>query len=350
MNLYEEELKQLIRNEKILKSKNLENKTFMIAGATGAVGKCMVDMLMQAGAKIIALSRSGESVRNRLGAYIGCVNFKYALCDVNSVIPECGDADYIIYAAGNTHPIQYAKDPIGTLMTSVVGTQNLLEYAVKHKVKRFCFLSTVEIYGENNGLVEDFGESDMGYINCNTVRANYPEGKRAGEALCNAYASIYGIDFVIARLSRLYGPTMPETDSKVIAQFLKNASANENIILKSDGLQTLGYTYITDAVMGILYTLLCGKSGEAYNISDDNSGVKLRDVAEFVAQRKGLNVIYDKPAAMENDGFSHVEKSTMNSEKLKQLGWKCNVNMWRGLEDLIDINWPVGVDKKRSRT
>ena len=83
----------------------------------------------------------------------------------------------------------------------------------------------LEIYGENRGDVETFPESYLGYIDCNTLRAGYPESKRLGETLCNAYAQTFGLDFVIPRLSRVYGPTMLPTDSKAISQFIKKAAA-----------------------------------------------------------------------------------------------------------------------------
>ena len=71
------------------------------------------------------------------------------------------DRDYIIHAASNTHPIDYSLDPIGTISSNVIGTNNLLEYGVKHNCNRFVFLSSVEIYGENRGDIEKFDEKDV---------------------------------------------------------------------------------------------------------------------------------------------------------------------------------------------
>lgn len=123
----------------------------------------------------------------------------------------------MIHTASNTHPLQYSGDPIGTITSNVIGTKNLLDYAASHQTERFCFLSSVEVYGENRGDADRFDENYLGYIDCNTLRAGYPESKRVGEALCNAYAQAHQIDFVIPRLSRVYGSTMLMADSKAIA-------------------------------------------------------------------------------------------------------------------------------------
>ena len=82
------------------------------------------------------------------------------------------------------------------------------------------FLSTVEIYGENRGDLDKFTEDYCGYIDCNTLRAGYPEGKRASESLCQAYIQKYGIDVVIPRISRTFGPTMLLSDSKAFLNLL----------------------------------------------------------------------------------------------------------------------------------
>lgn len=75
-------------------------------------------------------------------------------------------------------------DPIGTIETNIIGLRNMLELASKNKESRFLFTASVEVYGENRGDVERFDEGYCGYIDCNRMRAGYPESKRCGEALC----------------------------------------------------------------------------------------------------------------------------------------------------------------------
>ncbi len=349
MNTYEEELQLLIEQNIIgqgqftLPLSVLSGKTILLSGATGMIGKCLIDFLMccndnqiwEKPVHIIALSRNEERAAKRLAKHWEKDTFHYVSCDVSRDIPECGQADYMIHAASNTHPLQYANDSVGTITANVLGTKNLLDYAAAHKTRRFCFLSSVEIYGENRGDVDRFDEGYLGYLDCNTLRAGYPEGKRAGEALCNAYYQTCQLDFVIPRLSRIYGPTMLLSDSKAVSQFIRKAAAGEDIILKSAGTQLYSYTYVVDAVIGILTVLLQGKTGEAYNISDTESEVTLRQITEWLAEDNGLRVVFEIPDAAEQKGYSTATKALLDTGKIAALGFRPLTHMREGLAKTV---------------
>lgn len=176
----------------------------------------------------------------------------------------------------------------------------------------------------------------LGYIDCNTLRAGYPESKRLGETLCNAYKQTYGLDYTIPRLSRIYGPTMLLSDTKAISQFIKKAVAGEDIVLKSEGTQKYSYTFVTDAVSGILYTILCGKTGEAYNVADAESDVMLKDLAGYLADVAGVKVVFELPDEKERRGYSTATKAMLDASKLEALGWKSQVHMAEGLKCTVE--------------
>lgn len=340
MNLYLQQIEAVSQAD--LPWEKIEGKTLLISGATGMVGKCLIDILMKRNdgqrdlaktIRVIALSRNEETAKTRLAQYWDRVDFCYISCDVNKAIPEAGNADFVIHAASNTHPLQYANDSIGTIASNIIGTKNLLDYAINHKTERFCFISSVEVYGENRGDVEKFDENYLGYIDCNTLRAGYPESKRVGETLCNAYCRTYGLDFVIPRLSRVYGPTMLQSDSKAISQFIKKAAAGEDIILKSEGNQKYSYSYVTDAAAGVLYILLSGESGYAYNVADKESDMTLKNLAGQLANIAGSQVVFELPDESERRGYSTATKAMLDASKLERLGWKANVHMPEGLAD-----------------
>ena len=181
----------------------LENKSLMISGATGMIGSFLVDLIAYQNetrglnCTVLALGRNAEKGKARFGDFWEAPWFRFILCDINRQIPpQDTPVDYIFHAASNTHPVAYATDPIGTVTTNIIGTYNLLEYAAAHKTRRFVFASTVEVYGENRGDTEYFTEDYCGYIDCNTLRAGYPESKRAGEALCQAFIRQKELDVV----------------------------------------------------------------------------------------------------------------------------------------------------------
>jgi len=341
MNLYQLQLQTIA--ERNIPWNKLENKTILLSGATGMIGKCLIDLLMLrnklfgSNIRIIALSRNVETAKERFKEYWNLPEFTYFSCDINKEIPECGKADFIIHAASNTHPKQYSLDPIGTIASNIIGTKNLLDYAVLHQAEQFCFLSSVEVYGENRGDVEKFDEAYLGYLDCNTLRAGYPESKRVGETLCNAYGEAHKLSFVIPRLSRLYGPTMLPTDTKAISQFIRKAAAGEDIVLKSEGMQKYSYTFVTDAVNAILYIMLMGESGEAYNVADAESDIELRELASILAQIAGKEVVFELPEESEWKGYSTATKAMLDTSKLEKLGWKAKVHLPEGLRCTVEM-------------
>ena len=341
--IYQHDIESVANFEELNK---LTGSKFLITGATGMIASVIIDILMyynntiiesSKGIHIIAVSRNEAKARERFAAYWDSVFFTYLSQDISQSLPELGDVDYILHAASNTHPRVYATDPIGTITANVTGTYELLSYAAEHHCRRFLCFSSVEIYGENRKDVDKFKESYLGYIDCNTVRAGYPESKRLSESLCNAFAAQKGQDFVIGRFSRVYGPTMGREDSKAIAQFIRRAAAGEDIVLKSEGNQLYSYTYVVDAAAAALYLLLYGKGGEAYNVADENSEITLKELARILADAAGSRVVFELPDAVEKAGYSTATKALLDTKKINELGWRAQTPIKEGLEKTVQI-------------
>lgn len=323
----------------------LQDKTLLISGATGLVGSFFIDVVMflnkerNLNCKIYALGRNEDKAKSRFGYCYESYLFQFISYDINLpfVRNDIGDVDYVLHLASNTHPVAYATDPIGTITTNIIGTQNMLEFACAHHALRCAFVSSNEIYGENRGDVETFEEKYCGYIDCNAMRAGYPESKRCGEALCQAYIKQRGLDIVIPRLTRSYGPTMLMNDTKAISQFICKAIVGEDIVLKSKGTQYYSYTYMADAVCGLFYILLVGEKGEAYNVADEASDIMLKDLAKIIANTVEKNVVFDIPDAVECAGYSKATKARLDSAKLQKLGWRAMYDIQSGIQRTIKI-------------
>ena len=339
--LYREDLEQVGALD--LPWEKLRGTTFLVTGAAGMIASFLIDVLMEKNAapdplhcRILAMGRTPERLRARFGAYENSPDFEIVQGDVNRPL-DIERADYVFHAASNTHPVAYATDPIGTITTNIIGTKNLLDYAASSGARRFVFASSNEIYGENRGDTELFDESYCGYIDCNTMRAGYPEGKRCGEALCQAYIHQKGLDAVIARFTRSYGPSVKPDDTKAISQFIRKGVLGEDIVLKSAGTQLYSYTYVADAAAGLLAILLLGKTGEAYNIADEKSDITLKDLAQIIAFHAGREVVFELPDAVESAGYSRATKALLNGSKLKALGWQPRYDIYSGITRTIDI-------------
>ncbi len=323
--------------------KKLAGKTLLLTGASGLIGTTLVDVLMKKNrddglnVTICAAGRNEKIAAERFSDYFGDKNFVFVKLDVNAPIELDRPVDFIIHAASNTHPLLYSTDPVGTMTANFIGTQNLLEFGRKHGIERFVFLSSVEVYGNALRDEDGFDESYCGYIDCNTLRACYTEGKRAGEALCQAYISQYGLDVVIPRLSRTYGATMRLDDSKAMSEFIMNGVRGEDIVLKSQGLPRFSFCCVNDCVSGILYCLLKGECGAAYNVADSSEILSLREIAEYISGLAGRKVVFKLPNATQAKGFSKAVNAITPNDKLRALGWTPKDDTRSGVKKTIEI-------------
>lgn len=345
--LYMQELKDTA--ELPLAWDRLSGTGIAISGASGMIGSFLADVLMyrnrhhNQNTDIYAIGRDTGRLSERFYPYAGEKRFHAVEWDINmpadiavwkgkAVVPS-----YMIHAASHTHPVAYAADPIGTISANVLGTGNMLALASGLSSERFVFLSSVEIYGESRGDTGAFTEDYLGYIDCNTLRAGYPESKRTGEALCQAYRKQKGIWVVCPRLSRVYGPTMLLSDTKALSQFILNGVRGEDIVLKSAGDQLFSYSYVADAVSAICRLMFDGEDGAAYNVASKDSDIHLRDAAEMIARYAGRQVMYDTPSVLEAAGFSKATRAVLDTTRLRSLGWESRYDMEQGLQHTIDI-------------
>lgn len=324
----------------------LNGKTIFISGVSGMLGSFLTDAIMlrnevlpvKSKCRIIGVGRDKAAAENRFVRWINNEMFTFIEHDVSTPLEHLlAKPDYWIHAASTTHPVAYATEPVNTILANVLGTRNLLEQAARKKGSRCLLLSSVEIYGENRGDAEYFREDYCGYLDCNTLRAGYPEAKRVSEALCQAYIEQENVDAVILRLPRCYGPSMRMSDTKAIAQFIKKATNDDDIVLKSTGNQLYSYAHTYDAVSGMLWVLLCGETGQAYNLGDNRSDITLKNLAEIIARYAGTKVVFDLPSSTEGKGYSTASKALLNAEELRKLGWCARWDIKAGICDTIDI-------------
>ncbi|WP_259704617.1 NAD-dependent epimerase/dehydratase family protein [Weissella confusa] len=321
----------------------LNGKSVLIIGASGLIGTFLIDVLMRFNHKhkgsvfIFGMARDLTKLKNRFSGYSDSSFFSLVQGDVTNELKLEGQIDFILHGASNTHPMAYATDPVGTILTNVLGTKSVMDLAGKSKAQRVLFLSSVEIYGENAGDVELFDEQYLGYIDSNTVRAGYPEAKRVSEALIQAYRSQFGVNAVIARLSRVFGPTMQLGDSKALSQFILNGVNGQDIVLKSTGTQRFSYTYVGDAVSAILLLLFAGEDGAAYNVSDKSYNLSLGEMAELISNISSTRVVYELPDEIESKGYSKATRALMDATKLHHIGWQPVFNMQEAISETINI-------------
>ncbi|MDD6145594.1 MAG: NAD-dependent epimerase/dehydratase family protein [Oscillospiraceae bacterium] len=322
----------------------LSGKTLLVTGATGFIGSFIIRALMLKnerdglGVKVIALVRSEDKARSLYGEYEKKGMLTFLVQDVCEALPTDRRADFVIHCASNAAPREYSLYPVETMKTNFFGTMNLLDYAKAVQAESFLYVSTIEIYGTTHGL-DTIPEDVYGEIDAMKIRSCYPLSKKGCETLCASYADEYGLDIKIGRLSYIFGPGMKPGDSKIVALFPKCIADGENIVMKSKGEQLRSYTYVTDAITGLLTVLLEGKNGEAYNIASKLCITTIAGIAHTLVDaypEKGLKVIFDLPTEQEAKGFSLIENAVLSSEKLENLGWQPETDLVTGLKKVVE--------------
>lgn len=320
---------------KVAKSLSIKSGIILVTGATGLIGSCIIDVLLAANSmynadyKIYALGRDRNKIVSRFGNKVVPI-----VQNIVDKLPMNVEYDYIIHAASNADPRTYAIQPVETVLTNVIGNNNIFEYCRYHKKTRVILTSSFEVYGkiENHDI---YKEEDCGILDFQILRNGYPESKRCAEILLHSYVEEYNIDAVIARLSSIYGPTMQVNDSKAHAQFIRNALHGDNIVLKSKGSPRRTYCYVTDAASAILYVLFNGKTGEVYNIANEKSIASIAEVAQTIAGIVGTSVVFDFPDEIESKGFSKPQNCILDNSKLRKLGWHAEYILENGMRETI---------------
>lgn len=319
----------------------IEGKNVLVTGATGLIGGCIVEVLMTHGnIHVYAAVRDETRAHARFGDYSRSPFFHFIRYDVSRPLSADTTFHYIIHAASGASPAAFATTPVEVIKANIYGTANLLEYGIHHGMQRLLYISSGEVYGEG-GATEDtplgkaFTETDSGYVNCASLRACYPSSKRTAETLCMAYGDEYDADTIIARPCHVYGPGFTPSDNRVYAQFIRNVLRGEDIIMKSDGSQFRSWCYVVDCTRALLYVMLKGKRGEAYNIADPSSNVSIRQLAMMIASAAGKKVVIQLPDDSESKGYNVVSKSIFSTAKVEALGWQIHGKMSEKLSKTV---------------
>ena len=304
-------------------AEKFSGKTVFVTGATGLIGTqavyalSMMNKICKSDIHVIAMVRNEQKAKKVFEDEIreGMVSL------------YCGDI--------NDHPVE-------TILTAIKGTRNILEYAKYAQVEGMVYLSSLEVYGTPDGTKKTISESDYGYIDPLSVRSSYSEGKRMAECLCVSYAKEYDVPVKIARLSQTFGAAVSYDDGRVFAEFARCVAEKKDIILHTQGNTVRTYCYTRDAVNAIFYILTNGIKSEAYNVTNMETAVSIREMAELVCSiypESGIKVRIEIPEDISGFGYNPEMRIILNNEKTQALGWKAEVGLADMYRRMIESNF-----------
>lgn len=254
-------------------------------------------------------------------------NYKFIkgdICDSSVADDAVKGCDAIINFAAQTHVDRSIADASEFIQTNIYGAYILLEAAKKHNVNRFIQISSDEVYGSiKEG---SFKEEDALYPN-----SPYAASKAAADHLARSYFVTYKLPVLIIRSSNNFGPYQyPE---KVIPLFVTNALENKKLPLYGDGLNVRDWLYVLDNCRAIDLILHKGEIGQIYNVAAGNEKTNLQ-------LTKLILKILQKPEDLieyVNDRPGHDRRYSMDSSKIKGLGWQPQYQLQEALKETI--NW-----------
>lgn len=318
-------------------------RSILVTGAGGLICSALVDILIrydethQNPIKILAAGRSQAKMKERFGEFFNREYFVFVPYDANeNVLSISQSANYIVHGASNASPNKIVKEPVETMLSNFTGLYALLQYAKQAETKRVLYVSSSEVYGKKNDTTP-YKETDYGFVDLLSPRNSYSVGKRAAETLCASYSAEYGIETVIVRPGHIYGPTASISDNRVSSAWAYAAANDENVVMKSDGAQIRSYCYCLDCASAILKVLLKGENTCAYNISNPDSVISIREMAEIVAKAGNVKLLFDLPSEEEKKGFNPMINSSLDSTKLQALGWRGIFDAPTGFEHTVNL-------------
>lgn len=341
--IIKEDLELIYKSD--LNWRKLKNSTVLVTGAYGLLASYMVYMLLYLNKldssfkiKTLILVRNIEKAEKKFVEYLDDPNLQIIKGDVSEKIEVDCQLDYIIHAASPASSQFYGTNPISVIMPNVFGTKYLLDLAVTNKVKGFLFFSSGEVCGK---IEKEFiNEEDSGFLNPTDIRSCYGESKRMAENICICYYHQHKIPVYIVRPDHTYGPTMDlENDNRVFSEFVSNIINNKDIVIKSDGLATRTFCYLSDATEGFFRVLLNGKPGKSYNVSNPNGKVTIRELAEILVSsfpEKNLRVTYQQ--GISNNQYlenKHKLRPSLSTKKIEDIGYNCRVSVKDGFSRTV---------------
>jgi len=219
----------------------------VITGGAGFIGSHLAQWLLDKNEEVTVIDNFFTGSKRNIRQLMRYTDFEMIRHDITE--PFLIEADRIFHFACPASPVYYQKDPVKTVETNVVGTNNMLKIAERTGA-RILIASTSEVYG--NPEVHPQVETYWGNVNPIGPRSCYDEGKRVAETLAFDYHRQKGIDIRVIRIFNTFGPRMMENDGRVVSNFITQALRGEPITVFGNGHQTRSFCYVDDLVDGIL--------------------------------------------------------------------------------------------------
>jgi UDP-glucuronate decarboxylase len=309
---------------------NLYKKNILVTGGAGFIGANLCRKLLKQNNYVICLDNLISSKKTNIQKLLDKPNFQFIKGDILN-LPKISEVQEIYNLACAASPPLYQKNSLHTLKTSVLGSTNLLELAIKNKAK-ILQASSSEVYGDP--LIHPQKENYWGNVNILGPRSCYDEGKRCAETMFFEYHRTHNIEIKIVRIFNTYGPSMNPNDGRVISNFINQAIRNQDITIYGDGSQTRSFQYVDDLIEGMIRMMASDKEFIGpINLGNPNELTiqqLAEEILELTSSRSKIifnNLPVDDPK---------IRKPDIELANKKLNGWSPKIELKEGLVKTIE--------------
>jgi nucleoside-diphosphate-sugar epimerase len=292
------------------------DKSVLVTGANGFIGKYLVNALVKKGAHVTALTSGHGPMREGVKWVTGNI------AEPKSLKGICDGIDTVYHLAAISNVVRSVQDPITTLNTNTLGTYSLLEESRQSGVKKFIYISSAHVYGAPQYLPVDEAHPVV-------PREPYAASKIASEKIIEAYGNAYGQGYAIIRPFNIFGPGQDESFliPGVIAQALKNKKINVGNVAP-----TRDFLYVEDCVEGFL--TIGEKGAGVYNIGSGTE-TKIGDLVEKIRDLIDSSIPIANEEGRKRTGNVEIPRMLADISRLIDIGWAPKVRLEEGLAQAV---------------
>ncbi len=296
----------------------------LVTGGLGFIGRHLVDALLSLGKEVTVADNYSTALSK--AAPLGVTSIQADIRDLQQVTRAAQGAELIFHAAANANGTLSIENPRFDFETNALGTFNVLEAALRARVKKVVYLSSASVYGRPQQVPINEEHPTDPFV-------PYGASKLCGEIYCRVFVQTYGLPVVIARPFCVYGPgENPKTALVEVARYLRWHLNHKPIQVVGDPeRKTRDFVHVRDVVQGLLLIADRAPAGEAFNVGSGEEA-SMRKLIEIICSVTG------REASVEE--ISHVTEDTYrlvgDISKLRALGYNPEMTLVEGVRQLVE--------------
>lgn len=298
----------------------------IVTGGSGFIGSHLIEYLISKKYFPIIVDNLSTGKYRFIKKYVDSGKAKFFKFDLRNPtnLKKLPSAKAVIHLGAVASITESISNPVYVNDVNVNGTINMLEFCRENKIKKFIFISSAAVYGENKNKL-----SESSKTNPTTI---YGATKLIGENYCKIYSQLFGINCIVFRPFNIFGNRQNEEYAAVIPKFISRIKLNKPLLIFGNGNQTRDFIHVSSVIKALTLALKYNKSSfEIFNLATGNS-ISINHLSKIfldLAKKKNLKAIHKK-------GTVGVLQSSANISKIKKnLKFIPKKDLSEGLSELL---------------